>query len=342
MIELPTIPPVFHGETKPRGLEQPPRVEDISYEGKFGRLFRELKPADFPPEVLQDLAESMKDRSVPTWNASAGPQDGDNAGLPAGYTYVGQFIDHDLTFDPTSSIGREEDPFGLLNFRTPRYDLDSLYGSGPRAHPFLYEKRVDPPRLLLEPNDAGELDLPRTFQQVAVTGDPRNDENKIVSQMQVLFSRLHNRFLQDAPGDTAGDKWLHARRQLRWHYQWVVVHDFLRRLVGTALLDTVLVRDAATGGFRPDLRFFAWRRAPFIPVEFSAAAYRFGHSQVRADYRLNATLEPCRSSRRVATRTRSSTWVGSVPCPRTGPSTGRCSSPSTVLRRSSAAGSTPS
>ncbi len=70
-----------------------------------------------------------------------------------------------------------------------------------------------------------------------------------------------------------------------------MVHDFLRRLVGTELLDTVLVRDAATGGLRPALRFFAWRKAPFIPVEFSAAAYRFGHSQVRADYQLNVTLE---------------------------------------------------
>jgi len=75
------------------------------------------------------MAESMRETVPGGWNAAAPVQDGDNQDIPAGYTYLGQFIDHDITFDPVSSLQRQNDPDALLNFRTPRFDLDSVYGS---------------------------------------------------------------------------------------------------------------------------------------------------------------------------------------------------------------------
>lgn len=280
-------PPVFHGELRPRGLQQPP-PRTVSYEGRFGRLFRDLAPAVFDDSDLHALAETMRDRGVPTWDPSASRLEGDNEHLPAGYTYLGQFIDHDLTFDPSSAVTQEEDPFGLLNFRTPRYDLDSLYGSGPIVHPFLYEKRSDPPRLLLEPNAAGQPDVPRNFHQSALTGDPRNDENKIVSQLQVLFAQLHNRFLDEVGADasvSAEQRWVEARRRLRWHYQWIIVHDFLRKLIGDELLGSLYVVDGNKADIR--LRSYRARVHAYMPVEFSGAAFRFGHSMLRPTYLVN-------------------------------------------------------
>lgn len=66
--------------------------------------------------------------------------DEENQGINAGYTYLGQFIDHDLTFDPASSLQKQDDPDALVDFRTPRFDLDNIYGRGPDDQPYLYEE----------------------------------------------------------------------------------------------------------------------------------------------------------------------------------------------------------
>ena len=69
------------------------------------------------------------------------PKDGaddEESGIPSAYTYLGQFIDHDITFDPSSSLMRQNDPDALIDFRTPRLDLDSVYGRGPDDQPYLY------------------------------------------------------------------------------------------------------------------------------------------------------------------------------------------------------------
>src|SRR6185295_18627424 len=70
----------------------------------------------------------------------AGNTSADNATVPAGFTYFGQFIDHDITFDPTALQELLVDPLALENFRTPMLDLDSLYGAGPAANPHLYQR----------------------------------------------------------------------------------------------------------------------------------------------------------------------------------------------------------
>ncbi|MDQ3897826.1 MAG: heme peroxidase family protein [Actinomycetota bacterium] len=248
-------------------------------------MFRSLPPFAPSDAALQALADSMADPPGPA---------GDNPDLPAGYTYLGQFVDHDITFDPVSGLDRVNDPDALHTFRTPRFDLDCLYGRGQADSPYLYDQG-DPASLLVGRNTGAEhepVDLPRNQQGRALIGDPRNDVHFIVSQLHLAFIRFHNavvdrlRFQAD-PAQLFEE----ARRVVTWHYQWIVIHDFLARLVGPELLGAVLVTSPRTGRARAELTYFRWRSQPFIPVEFSAAAYRFGHSMVRPQYRINDTLE---------------------------------------------------
>jgi hypothetical protein len=247
-------------------------------------MFREL-PAFGPSDAaLKALADSMAD---------APGAAGDNPDIPSGYTYLGQFVDHDITFDPVSSLDRLNDPDALTTFRTPRFDLDSLYGRGQADSPYLYDAE-DPASLLVGLNTGAEhepVDLPRNRQGRALIGDPRNDVHFIISQLHLAFIRFHNAVVDHLRFRVApGELFAEARRMVTWHYQWVVIHDFLARLAGPEVLGDVLVT-ARTGRARAQLSFFTWRNRPFVPVEFSAGAYRFGHSMVRADYRINDTLE---------------------------------------------------
>jgi hypothetical protein len=294
-----------HHSTAPRGAELAPKSEFV--EGRFGRMFRSL-PALAPSEqALIQLGERMLEPE------EAGEElDGP---IPAGYTYLGQFIDHDITFDPVSSLQRLHDPDGLHDFRTPRLDLDSLYGDGPNNDPYLYDPNVDEGRtsFLIGENGSGERDLPRNRlpnigelpQGRALTGDPRNDENIIVAQLHLLFLRFHNKVVEHlkAQGMSTESAKLdllfeEAQRVVRWHYQWIVVQDFLRRICGDGVVDDILRPEtygAVSGEVsipRIKLQFYSWRREPFMPVEFSVAAYRFGHSMIRPSYRLNPQTPP--------------------------------------------------
>ncbi|MGH3031270.1 MAG: peroxidase family protein [Gaiellaceae bacterium] len=285
----PTGGVTHHGEVTPRGLEVVPRSP--FFEGRFGRMFRRLPPFEPPDELLQELGAPdgpMREPARRTQN---------NAAIPAGYTYLGQFVDHDITFDPTSSFSRRNDPDALQNFRTPRFDLDCIYLAGRRASPFLYDKR-DTAKFLLARNRARDLDLPRNSQQVALIGDPRNDESILVSQLHVGFLAFHNAVVghlrarranlerHALPGENVFDT---AQRLVRWHYQWVVVNDLLPRIAGRQVVNRILKREP--GGKRTvELDFYRPQRAPFIPVEFAVAAYRFDHSMIRPVYDLNDVI----------------------------------------------------
>lgn len=283
-----TTQPRIHGMT-PRGQATVARSPLL--EGRFGRMFRKLPACPLDPAVLPSVAESMREVDAGTggWGGGGAPSaDGDNPEIPAGYTYFGQFIDHDVTFDATSRLQVQNDLDALIDFRTPRFDLDSLYGSGPIDEPFQYDQKR-PGRLLLGSNDAGEPDLPRNSQGTAVIGDPRNDENIIVSQLQLSFLKLHNKLADQVEAEgfqPEEQRFDETRRRVRWHYQWVVVHDYLKRLCGEALVDKLIGADD-TG--LPDwkLRYYRPTKNPYLPIEFSAAAFRFGHSQVRPAYNLN-------------------------------------------------------
>jgi hypothetical protein len=210
----------------------------------------------------------------------------ENDRIPAGYTFLGQFLIHDISFDATSIFEQQRDPQAEWNFRTPALELDSVYGGGPRVTPHLYS-REDPDKLLLGPDghDVSACDVPRNQQGTALIGDPRNDENLILSQLHFAFLRFHNRvvdLVRDARAVPPGDVFRQAQAIVRRHYQWIVLHEYLPLVCSEAVVIRVL------GGAR---RFYRWAIEPFIPVEFSAAAFRFGHAQVRSAYRVNDDFE---------------------------------------------------
>lgn len=141
--------------------------------------------------------------------------------------------------------------------------------------------------------ETAEDDLQRNSQGTALIGDPRNDENIIVSQLHLSFLKFHNRvpeFVRETRGMTGFEAFHEAQRLVRWHYQWVVVDDYLRRTVGDQTLNQILIPpdpDNPNDVPQIETRFYKWKRQPFLPVEFSVAAFRFGHSQVRATYKIN-------------------------------------------------------
>jgi hypothetical protein len=292
----------LHGRSL-RGLQN--LASSPSFEGTFGRIFRTLPPAKFSHAALEKLAAAMvADLDPPTPENET--DDEENQGIDAGYTYLGQFIDHDLTFDPASSLQKHNDPNGLVDYRTPRFDLDNLYGRGPQDQPYMYEDDgihfILGPALSGNPKDVGARGLQRNNgnPKRAIIGDPRNDENVIVSQLQASFLRFHN-YIADkliAQDPTAIERDPDAlmekiQQTVRWHYQWIVLHDFLVTIVGEKMVDSILPHLKSGKSIhhdKPKVQFFSWSNTPFIPVEFSVAAYRFGHSMVRPIYRLNQTI----------------------------------------------------
>jgi hypothetical protein len=276
----------MHGETHIRG-SNPPRSQ-FHHEGRFGRLFPELPPFAADTEAVRAALRELgkKGGLMDAGDGTPTAKNEDNPDISAGFTFLGQFIDHDLTFDPTSSLERQNDPEGITNFRTPTLELDNVYGSGPTASPHLYDQ-TQPGKLLVEsfkdPTGTARSDMPRNSQLTALIGDPRNDENLMVSQLHVAILRFHNAIVDHliSKGVAKAQLFQEAQRLTRWHYQWVILHEFLPRIVGEDVLESVLRT-------HPKGRLFQWRKEPFIPVEFAVAAYRFGHSQVRAGYRLNA------------------------------------------------------
>jgi hypothetical protein len=281
--------PQLHGDP-PRGGQT--AVRSHLLEGRFGRMFRRLPPApDYPEQDLIALAESMRDDPPPAAQGGWTPaqnDDRDNSAIPAGYTYFGQFVDHDITFDPASSLQKKNDPDALVDFRSPRFDLDSVYGSGPDDEPFQYDQASGGTKLLVEANHNNIEDLPRNSQGRALIGDPRNDENTIVGQLQLVFLKLHNKLVDElaAAGTPADRLFEEAQRATRWHYQWVVATDFLPRVAGQETVDRIW----QPGADEMKPRFYKPQKHPYMPVEFSAAAFRFGHSQVRGIYDLNGAV----------------------------------------------------
>lgn len=231
--------------------------------GRYGRMF-ELPALEADEELLHRIG------------AAGGFCDGgeckDDGNVEAGWPFFGQYIAHDLTAD-RSPLRAHANVEALRNMRSPRANLEALYAGGPLGSPYLYQ-RADPAKLL-----ENEGDLPRNQEGVALIGDPRNDVHAFVSQMQVAFIAAHNRLVDRLREDGVGEQSLfdEARRSLTWHYQWVIVTEFLPGLTGGGLVDELL-------GSGP--RYYRPGNGPFIPLEFADAAYRYGHSQVRQLYRI--------------------------------------------------------
>lgn len=224
--------------------------------------------------------------------------------IPSGYTYFGQFVDHDITLDVSSTIEAATDATTINNMRSPSLELDNLYGQGPALSPFLYEfpttglltaikfklgtnKPSGPggpiSQTPIPPNPPGMIvltnfDVPRmSGNNTAVIGDPRNDENLIVSQFHSAMLKFHNAVVDLLiAGSFTGDIFVEAKRIVTQHYQWAVVNDYLKRICGAAAVSSALKSVTASEN-----------SAFSMPVEFSVAAYRFGHSMIRNNYWLN-------------------------------------------------------
>jgi hypothetical protein len=250
--------------------------------------------------LLGQLGNMMGDPGRDPNPTSNNPADAGVSSVPAGFVYFGQFVDHDITFDVSSNLDAADDANTINNMRSPSLDLDSLYGRGPGLDPFLYAFPSSGPPTAIKfqlgnntnvgpggPSNNGSpngmivqtnFDVPRiSGTNTAVIGDPRNDENLIVVQFHHAMLRFHNAVVDLLLAAAfAGDIFAEAKRIVTHHYQWAVVHDFLKRICGNAIVDDAIANVSAPLG------------SPFrMPVEFAVAAYRFGHSMIRDFYWVN-------------------------------------------------------
>jgi hypothetical protein len=284
----------------------------LGNQSPVGFIFTEL--ASDPNSRLPESQETL-DAITALGNAMAFDPSNEEGTIPAVYTYFGQFIDHDITktnFDlallgadgKTDPIQKKEiQPLSpadaidkVSNGRTMKFDLDSMYGDGAtdaiNADGSMRlselsgskfgkidtdDKFHDLPRrdMILDPKDESELEKDRQ----AIIGDPRNDENLIVAQMHVAFIRAHNKLI--SRGLSQSD----AQTAMRRRYQWAVLHDFL-----PTITDPTVFNDVITNG--PRFYQVTEEAELFMPLEYSAAAYRFGHSMVRGSYKHNSTFNP--------------------------------------------------
>lgn len=211
--------------------------------------------------------------------------------VPAGYTYFGQFIDHDMTYD-TSALpdpGTESIPAETVNFRRSPLNLETIYGDGPGSRDSrLYEEDNFSFRLGEASGGCDVFDVPLDEVPLdpslrrPLAADPRNLENALVRQVHAMFLKLHNIATQEVQGVvSAYDRFTQARQRVCHQYQWLVRRDFLARFCDKAMYNTI-VQEADP--------LFDWNCHFSIPVEFAQAAFRFGHSMVRSDYRLGKGL----------------------------------------------------
>jgi len=291
---LNAIPASVHGLDN-RGIEAG-AIPGGGY-GRYGRMFDFFGRA-IPDQCLRDIATAMikVDKSTPIDEPE--PTD-ENPTIPSGYTYFGQFVDHDISLDPTPLSTKANDLAAMQDFRTPSLDLDCVYGRGPDDQPYMYTDglhlRTGKPLTCGGATKGATFDVLRLDTggpaQPAILGDKRNDENRIVVQVQALFIAFHNKVVDDQPliAAAGGDfsdglsRFRTAAQIVRWHYQWLVMNDFLPRIVETGMIAQIM------GNGTPNLPLYDHGDATYayMPVEFAGAAYRFGHSQVRPGYALN-------------------------------------------------------
>lgn len=260
-----------HGMSELEGLAKYCHPREVKQrEDRFGRMFSHLPANYIPASVLSAIG------------ASGGPMDGGATSartqtVPVGHVIFGQFIDHDITLDVTSSLSSNQRAANTPNVRTPRLDLDCIYGAGPEPHPYLYRDGI---RLLTGADQSGASpeasnDLLRAPNGRAIIGDHRNDENRIVSQLQLGMIKFHNNICDTLhtanPSLEDAELFEEARKFVTWHYQWAVVFDFLVAMCGRPVVNDILTNGR---------RIYCHIEEPYIPIEFSVAAYRFGHSMV--------------------------------------------------------------
>ena len=220
-------------------------------------------------EAMLDLGGIVSDPDSPEYLADAG------------YTYFGQFIDHDLTemapLRPPIVNNVDE---VLENRQSPRLDLSHLYGGGPSDQKSRELYETDGVRLKVGPQ--GESG--RSFdvyvdrkQEKLVLADGRSSENLMIRQMVAVFARLHNAAVEQWRSTISDPAELfeQARMQTVWQFQYLVVEDYLKRMLDRRVFEKIFVEGKPS---------FNWKTTFSIPVEFAVAGFRFGHSMVRLSY----------------------------------------------------------
>ena len=253
----------------------PGRVDAPIYGGRYRFMFDDLPPLQANEEALHALG-----RAGGPCDVGVDFVDDTDSRTAAVWPFFGQFIAHDITAD-RSPLGHHADPKRIRNFRNPKANLESVYGGGPVGSPYLYCKD-DPAKLLLSPSG---IDVPRNQEGIALIGDPRNDVHLFTSQMAVAFIRLHNELVDRLREDEIPERDIfeEARRAATWHYQDVIVREYLPGLIGAELTADLL--DSGPQLYRID-------GDPYIPFEFADAAFRYGHAQIRARYQVNEHFGP--------------------------------------------------
>jgi hypothetical protein len=252
---------------------------------RFSRMGPRGVGKQLPEGIRKKLANAMTEGG------------GGAAGMPAGFTYLGQFVDHDLTFDKTTvMLGENISPTQLLQGRSPSLDLDSLYGAGPADPASAKFYKPDGVHLKLGKTvAAGDpamngFDLPRgegttnKAKRKAVIPDFRNDENLVVAQTHLAFMRFHNRIVDSLPASPT--RFAQARELAIKHYQWMIRHDYLPRICAAGVLNDVFSnnRKAFEVGVNPT-------DVPTMPIEFSIAGFRLGHAMIRRAYNWNSRFD---------------------------------------------------
>src|SRR3954468_5967387 len=226
---------------------------------------------------------------------------GRGSSVPSGFTYLGQFIDHDLTFDKTNvALGVNGPATQLLQARSPTLDLDALYGAGPADPESAKFYEADGLHLKMGKTVAIDgiaakdgFDLPRgagstvAEKRTAIIPDPRNDENLAVAQTHLAMIRFHNRVVDTLPASVPqAQRFARARELATKHYQWMIRTDFLPRICARGV-----VNDVFNNGRKAFEVGVPATQAPTMPIEFSVAAYRLGHSMIRAAYNWNKKFD---------------------------------------------------
>ncbi|MEC3863158.1 peroxidase family protein [Mesobacterium sp. TK19101] len=285
-----------HGVKTNIDIQGEGRANDTPPGFRFGRMFA---PAKAPPMILKQ-STSVRLGQHMTSRSEAERTDTD---VPAGYTYLGQFIDHDITRDVTEPSQEGDEAAtdaieattdeALLQGRSPSLDLDSVYGTLTGAKP----EFMNGFRFIVGPTSGSPgagasgksilADLPRRNQKAQI-GDDRNDENLAVAQTHLMFLQFHNAVadtLAEAnPGSAPSTIVTAARDLVTRHYQHIVLHDYLPRILDAGVYDDIIVK-----GNRKVLAQGPGETA-FMPLEFSVAGYRLGHSQVREEYEWNVNF----------------------------------------------------
>jgi hypothetical protein len=288
-------------------LHEPPPTGSPVPVNVFSRMFPELPPFSPPTDEAREQAKKLglQGGLLDALDGQPGQNNPDNPNMTEGVTFFGQFLDHDLTLASKAPLLAQTDPGRTTNVRTAAFDLDSVYGGGPDGSPELYETDSGDIKFRIEAIPGSEqvsrkgavrFDLPRDFNNNAIIPDSRNDENVVISQFHLAMLKFHNAVVDRLRSDpaqalrSAPDIFEEARRLVQWHYQWIILNEYLPLTIGQERVDEIMQNGPRF--YRPldqtqDARFRNAKGDLLIPVEFAVAAFRFGHSQVRPSYQLN-------------------------------------------------------